>query len=90
MSAIENDSKFSFNVEMGAARRPVLKVKINDSEFPLEITAMQAAQLGRALLAASFAATIKQAPPAGTPILGCELPVLNWGVSAAKPNGAPL
>jgi hypothetical protein len=90
VTAHQNQPKIRFTVEMGTARRPRLKIGGQGEEIPLELTANEAAELGRALLCASFAATVKQPPPAGTPLKGCEFPVRQWGVGLAETSGLPM
>ncbi len=90
MTATDSEPKINFSVEMGPARQPMLKVSIDEKEFPLGLTQTQAVQLGRALFAASFAVTIAQPPPEGTRITGCELPVVNWGVALSNASGLPI
>jgi hypothetical protein len=86
----DTQPQITFSVEMAPAQKLRLTVRVKGNEFPLDITPAQAAELGRALLAASFAATLPDPLPAGTLIKTCEFPVLDWGVGTSKGTGAPI
>jgi hypothetical protein len=79
-------------LEAGEDNRPILKVggSDSDSEVPLVLTAQQAGEVGRALLAASAVCSsgVKQSP--GIPIRDCRLPVLKWGAGHSKDEGLPV
>ena len=82
--------QLKLTVEAGEGNAPILKVHGKDGEVPIALTARQAGELGRALLAASAVAHVGAIQAPGTPIQDCRLPVRKWGTGHSKLDGMPV
>jgi hypothetical protein len=67
-----------------------LKVRVKDTEFPLGLSAAQAGELGRALLAVSAVCSSTAPPPQGRRIDNCHFPVVKWATGRSQNNGLPI
>ncbi len=85
-----NTPAITFNVEIGPNSNPLMRVRIRDKDFPLELSASQASQLGRALLAISAVCNNASPPPEGTRIENCHFPVVKWATGHSNSNGLPI
>lgn len=79
-----------FAVEVGAENQPSMKVKVGEKEIPLPLSAAQAGELGRALLAASAVCSSPSPHPQGTRVDNCHFPILKFGTGRSTANGLPL
>jgi hypothetical protein len=86
----EQNPQIAFAVEVGPQNRPIMKVRVKEQEIPLGLTAAQAGELGRALLAASAVCSSSAPPPAGTRLTNCHFPVLKGATGRSHANGLPL
>ena len=82
--------EIEFVVEIGPKNRPILKVKARAQEIPLGLTADQAGELGRALLAVSAVCSSAAPHPEGTRIDNCHFPVVKWATGRSQSNGRPI
>ena len=60
------------------------------TEIPLGLSAAQAGELGRALLAASAVCSSSSAQPEGTRVENCHFPVVKWATARSNNNGLPI
>jgi len=65
-------------------------VKVKDKEIPLRLSAEQAGELGRALLAVSAVCSSAAPHPEGTRIDNCHFPVVRWATARSQANGLPI
>jgi hypothetical protein len=90
MSSEAQRPQIDFAVEVGPQHRPILKVRIKDSEIPLGLSVAQAGELGRALLAVSAVCSSPAPQPEGTRIANCHFPVVKWATGRSHANGLPI
>src|SRR3954469_19359891 len=90
MPSPEQNREIEFAVEIGPKNRPILKVKARAQEIPLGLTAHQAGELGRALLAVSAVCSSAAPHPEGTRIENCHFPVEKWATGNSQKNGLPI
>lgn len=90
MSNPEQNREIAFAVEIGPKNKPTLKVKVRDREILLGLTAAQAGELGRALLAVSAVCSSAAPHSEGTRIDNCHFPVVKWATGRSQNNGLPI
>jgi hypothetical protein len=90
MSNPEQNREIAFAVEIGPKNKPTLKVKVRDREIPLGLTAAQAGELGRALLAVSAVCSSAAPHSEGTRIDNCHFPVVKWATGRSQNDGLPI
>ncbi|WP_407523024.1 hypothetical protein [Methylobacterium oryzisoli] len=79
-----------FTVEVGPDGDPVVNVHAGDRTIPIGLTAGQASELGRALLAVGTVCSSPHPPPEGTPIDNCHFPVKEWATGRSVEKGLPI
>jgi hypothetical protein len=80
-----------FAIETGPGHSLQLQVQAAGRIIALPIDAGQAAQLGRALLAASVLCDPRcPPPPPGSTITTCRLPAIGWRVGAIEHGSRPV
>ncbi|ACA17734.1 hypothetical protein M446_3332 [Methylobacterium sp. 4-46] len=80
----------SFTVEVGPHVSPLMKVHAGGRVIPIALTAAQAGELGRALLAVSAVCSSTAPHPEGTRVDNCHFPVEAWAAGQSQSNGLPI
>ncbi len=90
MSAELPKPEIAFAVEVGPHNMPTMKVRLRNKDVPIGLSAAQAGELGRALLAVSAVCSSDAPHPEGTRIDNCHFPVLKWATARSQSNGLPI
>ena len=80
----QEGAQIVFAVEVGPDNRPIMKVRARDTQIPLGLSAAQAGELGRALLAASAVCSSSSPHPEGTRVDNCHFPVVKWATARSN------
>ncbi|WP_244424569.1 hypothetical protein [Methylobacterium nodulans] len=90
LSEVQMQPQVGFTVEVGPNANPIMKVHAGGRVIPIDLTAAQSGELGRALLAVSAVCSSATPYPEGTQITSCHFPVEAWATGRSEGKDLPV